>query len=83
MNSFIASLFIGLIAGWLAGLLRRGKGFGLFGNILIGLIGSVVGSFVAGLFGINDTNLLGSVLISTFGAVILLGILSFFGNKSV
>jgi uncharacterized membrane protein YeaQ/YmgE (transglycosylase-associated protein family) len=51
------------------------------GNIVVGIIGSIIGSFVLGLFGINDTNFIGTIIVSTIGALILLTILNFFGKK--
>ena len=50
----------------------KGGGFGLFGNIVIGIIGVVVGGFVFGLLGISAGGLIGSIITSTAGAVILL-----------
>jgi uncharacterized membrane protein YeaQ/YmgE (transglycosylase-associated protein family) len=80
--SLLISLFIGGLAGLLAGMIRKGHGFGFFGNIVIGLVGGFVGNFVFSLFGIQDTNFIGSILVSTIGAVILLyGIGQF--NKEV
>jgi uncharacterized membrane protein YeaQ/YmgE (transglycosylase-associated protein family) len=75
--SFIISLIVGGIAGLLAGLIRKGKGYGFFGNIIIGLIGGFVGNLIFGLFGITDTNFIGSIVVSTVGAVILLSVLGF------
>lgn len=78
----IIGLLLGGIAGWLAGLIRRGEGFGIIGNIVIGIIGGLVGSLVFGLFGLEGTNIIGSLIVSTIGAIILLAILNFFtGGK--
>ncbi len=74
----IYGIIIGGIAGWLAGQLKKGSGFGLFGNIAVGILGGFVGSLVFGIFGIEDTNMLGTILISTAGAVIFLTILNVF-----
>lgn len=80
----IYSLIIGGIAGLLAGVIRKGSGFGFFGNIVVGIIGGFVGNFLADLVGLRgDANLLGQILTSTVGAIVLLSILNFFGNKSV
>jgi uncharacterized membrane protein YeaQ/YmgE (transglycosylase-associated protein family) len=81
--SLLISLIIGGIAGLLAGTIRRGHGFGFFGNIIVGIVGGFVGGFLASFVGITDTNWLGQILISTIGAVVLLAILNFFGNKTV
>jgi uncharacterized membrane protein YeaQ/YmgE (transglycosylase-associated protein family) len=65
-------LLIGAVAGWAAGKLTKGKGFGLLGNIVIGVIGSVVGGFVFNLLGLSATGSIGSFIVATAGAVILL-----------
>jgi len=76
-------IVVGLIAGWLAGLIMRGSGFGLIGNIIVGVIGGLLGGWIAtsllhigpGMSGIN----LGSILIAFLGAVVLLLILRLLG----
>lgn len=83
MENLLVLLIIGLVAGWLAGLLYKGSGFGLIGNIVVGLVGSVLGGYLAGVFGINADNLVGTILVATGGAVVLLVILNFFSKGSV
>jgi uncharacterized membrane protein YeaQ/YmgE (transglycosylase-associated protein family) len=69
-------LLIGVIAGWLAGALVKGGGFGLFGDLLVGIIGAMIGGFFfGGVAGAAGGGLLGSLLVATLGAVILLVIL--------
>ena len=53
IQSLLIFLAIGAVAGWLAGLLMRGGGFGLLGNIVVGIIGAVVGGFLFGLVGLS------------------------------
>jgi uncharacterized membrane protein YeaQ/YmgE (transglycosylase-associated protein family) len=65
-------LAIGAVAGWLAGLLMKGGGFGLLGNMLVGVIGAVIGGFAFGLLGISAGGLIGSIVTATVGAVVLL-----------
>ena len=72
VTELVIFLAIGAVAGWLAGTLMKGGGFGLLGNIVIGIIGAVVGGFVFGLLGITAGGLLGAIITSTAGAVILL-----------
>ncbi|MCL1038084.1 GlsB/YeaQ/YmgE family stress response membrane protein [Shewanella submarina] len=76
LSSLITFLIIGGIAGWLAGQLMKGAGFGLWINILIGVIGSILGGFVFGLLGFAATGIIGSIISATVGAVLLLFILS-------
>ena len=72
ITSLIIFLAIGAVAGWLAGLLMKGRGFGLLGNIVVGIIGAVVGGFLAGILGIAATGIIGSILLATAGAAVLL-----------
>lgn len=77
--SFIIAIIIGAIAGWLAGTIVRGRGFGVLGNILLGVVGGLIGNFAAGFIGIEDTNWIGRIIISTIGAAIILLILNALG----
>ena len=65
-------LFIGLIAGWLAGKVVKGGGFGLIGNLVVGVIGSYVGGFLFGFFGLNAYGTIGEIIMATIGAIVLL-----------
>ena len=65
-------LIIGAVAGWLAGKLMKGQGFGVVVNIILGCIGAVVGGYVFGLFGISSDSLIGSLITALVGAVIIL-----------
>ncbi len=71
-TGLIAILFIGAIAGWLAGILMKGGGFGLFGNIVVGILGAVIGGYVFSLLGISVGGMIGSIVTATIGAAILL-----------
>jgi uncharacterized membrane protein YeaQ/YmgE (transglycosylase-associated protein family) len=69
-------LLVGVIAGWLAGLLVKGGGFGLVGDLVVGIIGALIGGLLfSGLAGAAGGGLLGSILVATLGAVILLVVL--------
>jgi len=68
-------LLIGIAAGWLAGQFVKGGGFGLIGDLIVGVIGAVLGGFVFGLLGISAGGLIGSLVCATIGAVLLLVIL--------
>src|SRR5437899_1334028 len=72
-ESIIVILFVGLIAGWLAGKIVRGTGFGLIGDILVGIAGALLASFLFPKLGIRlGTGMLSEILYSAIGAVILL-----------
>ena len=72
LTSLVIFLAIGAIAGWLAGLLMKGGGFGLLGNIVVGILGAVIGGFAFGLLGVSAGGLIGSIVTATVGAVVLL-----------
>lgn len=65
-------LLIGLVAGWLAGIVLKGRGFGLVSNLIIGVLGAILGGFLFGLIGVQSYSLLGSLVTATVGAVVLL-----------
>lgn len=71
--SFLWFLLVGLVAGWLAGTLVKGGGFGILGNIVIGIIGAMLGGFLFDLLGVNSGGgILWSIVVATIGAVVLL-----------
>jgi uncharacterized membrane protein YeaQ/YmgE (transglycosylase-associated protein family) len=73
MNSLIWFLIIGAIAGWLAGLLMKGRGFGILGDIIVGIVGAVLGGWLFGVLGISaGGGLAGSLIVAFIGAVVLL-----------
>ena len=71
-TSLIMFLVIGAVAGWLAGLLMKGRGFGLIGNIIVGIIGAFIGGFLASVLGLAATGVIGSIILATAGAAVLL-----------
>ena len=77
-NSLILTLVIGALAGWLAGKIMKGKGFGVIGNIVVGIVGAVLGGFLFGLLGVSAGGWVGSLITATIGAIILLYIVSLF-----
>lgn len=72
--SFLWFAIVGIIAGWLAGQIMKGRGFGLVGNLVIGILGAVVGGWLAGTLGLGASGLVGSLLVATAGAVVLLAV---------
>jgi uncharacterized membrane protein YeaQ/YmgE (transglycosylase-associated protein family) len=81
-RGIIAWLVLGLVAGWLAGKLARGRGFGCISDIILGLIGSVVGGWVFTKLGIFGGGFLFSLAAATLGAVILVAIAHLFTGGS-
>jgi uncharacterized membrane protein YeaQ/YmgE (transglycosylase-associated protein family) len=73
--NFIWFLVVGLVAGWLAGVLVKGGGFGLVGDLVVGVIGAFVGGFLFSFLGLGSNGgLIGSIVVATIGAVVLLAI---------
>ncbi len=67
------AVIIGLVAGWLAGKLMRGRGYGLLADIVLGLIGAIIGNWMFNRLGIETSGALGFLAMATVGAVVLVG----------
>lgn len=74
-------ILIGLVAGWLAGLIVKGSGSGFFLNIVIGVVGSVLGGWLFSLMGLSSNNMWGSLITALVGAIVLLLIVSLFTRR--
>jgi len=73
------TLIVGAIAGWLAGQIMKGSGYGLLVNIILGIVGAFVGSWLFGVLGISvASGLVGSLITAVIGAVVILFIASLF-----
>lgn len=68
----IWTIIIGILAGWIAGLIVKGRGMGVTVDLIVGIIGSLIGGFVAGLIGLAAYGLIGRLAVAVLGAVILL-----------
>lgn len=71
-------IVIGIVAGWLAGVVVRGRGFGLWSDLVVGTLGAIIGGFLLSFLGIATSSLLGNLAMSTAGAVALLAIMRMF-----
>jgi len=82
----LAWIVVGLIAGWLAGLVMKGGGYGIVGDIIVGIIGAIVGGFLASLlFGIDDpvSGLnVGTIIIAFLGAIVAIAIIRALPGRS-
>jgi uncharacterized membrane protein YeaQ/YmgE (transglycosylase-associated protein family) len=73
---FVWFILIGLVAGWLAGMLVKGGGYGIIGDIVVGVVGALLGGWLFGLLGISaGGGLLGSIVVATIGAIVLIIVL--------
>jgi uncharacterized membrane protein YeaQ/YmgE (transglycosylase-associated protein family) len=76
-------VIIGAIAGWLAGKFMKGHGFGLLGDIIVGIIGAFIGAWLFGLAGVNlGGGVIGSLVVAFLGAVLLLFVVRLFTGRS-
>lgn len=70
----IGTVILGLIAGWIAGLAMRGSGFGIVADIIIGLVGAVIGRWIFDLVGATPHGRLGYLAMSVVGAIVLVAL---------
>ena len=76
MMEFIWFILVGLVAGWLAGQLVKGSGFGVLGDIVVGVLGALLGGFLFSSLGASmGGGLIGSIIVATIGAVLLIFLL--------
>lgn len=81
VGALLLWLIIGAVAGWLAGEFTKGSGFGLVGNIVIGILGAIVGGYLAGLIGLGGGGIIWTTIIATIGAIIVLYIASLVAGR--
>jgi uncharacterized membrane protein YeaQ/YmgE (transglycosylase-associated protein family) len=72
MNNILTVIIVGVLAGWLAGKIQKGKGFGLVGNLVVGVLGSVFGSWLFWQLGFAAYGFLGNVVVAVIGALVIL-----------
>lgn len=85
VESIIVFLIVGAIAGWLAGLVVRGRGLGLVGNIVVGIIGAFLAGWLLPLLGIGFTvvnPIITSIVYALIGAIILLALISLIRRRT-
>ena len=84
--SIIAWIVLGLIAGWLAGMIMRGSGYGIIGDIVLGVLGAIVGGWITGIIMgtdlVNGFNVV-SVIVAVVGAIVLIAISRLFTGRRV
>lgn len=78
---FVWFILIGICAGAVAGRLMQGSGFGCLVNMVVGIVGSVLGGWLLGVAGFSFQGILGSLITATIGAVVFLWILSLFNRR--
>ena len=72
---FLIWIIVGLIAGWLAGLVMKGGGYGILVDIILGILGGIVGGWLFGMLGIwPGGGMIGAIIVAFVGAIILVGL---------
>jgi uncharacterized membrane protein YeaQ/YmgE (transglycosylase-associated protein family) len=74
-------IVVGMIAGWLTGTITRGSGFGCFGNVILGLVGAVIGGWIFSRLGVVFMGFFGTIAAATVGAVLLVSIARLFTGR--
>ncbi len=69
--SILTFLAVGLIAGWLAGQVMKGGGYGVVGDIILGVVGAYLGSWIFGMLGVVAGGTIGTIVVATIGAIVL------------
>ena len=82
-GGIIAWLVVGLIAGWLAGRVMKGTGYGVIGDLIVGLSGALIGGFLFGLIVAGDAGFWGSVLVAFLGACVLIMLVRFVAPRQI
>lgn len=80
--SFIWYILIGIVSGAVAGKLMRGGGFGWIVNLVVGIIGGVLGGWIFGILGIHTSSIIGSLITSVVGAIFLLWIVGWLSKMT-
>ena len=75
IESIVVILLVGLVAGFAASHVVAGHGYGMIGDIVVGILGALLGFFLAGMLGIVMTGLLSEIIVAFIGAAILLAVL--------
>ena len=74
--NFVWFIIVGLVAGWLAGVIMKGGGFGVIGDIVVGIIGALIGGWLFSSMGVSaGGGLLGAIIVALIGAIILIFLL--------
>jgi uncharacterized membrane protein YeaQ/YmgE (transglycosylase-associated protein family) len=83
MTGLIWWIIVGLVAGWAAGKLMKGSGFGTLGDIILGIAGAVIGGFLVGILGFAAGGMIGTIIVAILGACVLVWLSRLFAGKRV
>jgi uncharacterized membrane protein YeaQ/YmgE (transglycosylase-associated protein family) len=79
---FLWFILIGIAAGFLAGQIMKGGGYGLIGDLIVGVIGALLGGWLFGLAGVASGGLIGQLVVATIGAIVLILLLRLIKKKA-
>jgi len=74
-------IVVGILAGWLAGRIQKGRGFGLIGNLVIGILGSVFGTWLFFALGFVAFGFIGNVVVAVVGALVILYVVGMIAKR--
>ena len=74
MAPILIWIIVGIIAGWLAGLVMKGRGFGIVGDLIVGILGGILGGIIFRGLGLGVSGILGEIIVAFVGAVVLVAI---------
>jgi uncharacterized membrane protein YeaQ/YmgE (transglycosylase-associated protein family) len=80
-GGLIAWIVVGLISGYLAGQVMKGGGYGVLGDIVVGLVGAVLGGFLVGYFATGTAGFVGSIVVSFVGACLFIALVRAIGGR--
>ncbi len=81
MNNLLMVIIVGILAGWMAGTIQKGKGFGLIGNLVVGVLGSVFGSWLFWQLGFVSYGFIGNLVVAVVGALVILYLVGLLARK--
>ncbi|MGH7740018.1 MAG: GlsB/YeaQ/YmgE family stress response membrane protein [bacterium] len=81
MHQLIWDILVGIVIGWLAGLVVQGKGLGILGNMVVGILGAILGGYLSGFLHVSVSGFWSALGMSVLGAVVLLVLLRLIRDK--
>jgi len=74
LENILVWAIVGLASGWLAGVVMKGRGYGIVANICLGIVGACIGGFLLGLLGIHASGVIGNTVVAFLGALVVVGL---------
>ena len=74
VENILTWAFVGLVSGWLAGVVMKGRGYGIVADICLGIVGACIGGFLFGLVGVSASGIIGNIVVAFIGALVVVGL---------